>query len=42
MTFEELSSPADVPYTKKKFAKYINQNSPLVSKITQDVKMKRT
>ncbi len=42
MTFEELSSPADVPYTKKKSAKYINQNAPLVSKITKDVKVKRS
>lgn len=36
MTFEELSSPADVPYTKKKAAKYVGQNSPLASKISQD------
>lgn len=34
MTFEELSSPAETPYTKKKSAKYIGQNSPLASKIS--------
>lgn len=33
MTFEELSSPALVPYTKKKTAKYIGQKTPLASKI---------
>ena len=32
-TFEELSSPADVPYTKRKSSKYKHQNSPLASKI---------
>jgi dCTP deaminase len=36
MTFEELSSPALVPYTKKKTAKYIGQNAPLASKIGDD------
>lgn len=36
MTFEELSSPALVPYTKKKSAKYINQKAPIVSKISED------
>lgn len=36
MTFEELSSPARVPYTKKKSAKYIGQNAPLASKIGDD------
>lgn len=36
MTFEELSSPARVPYTKKKTAKYIGQNAPLASKIGDD------
>ncbi len=30
MTFEELSSPAIVPYGKKKTAKYILQNGPAV------------
>lgn len=28
MTFEELSSPADTPYTSKKFAKYKFQKNP--------------
>lgn len=36
MTFEELSTPARVPYSKKKSAKYIGQNSPLASKIAED------
>lgn len=29
MTFEELSSPADVPYTEKKLAKYTFQKNPV-------------
>ena len=36
LTFEELSSPADVPYNKKKSAKYANQKSPEASKIAQE------
>ncbi|EKD68205.1 MAG: hypothetical protein ACD_48C00025G0001 [uncultured bacterium] len=36
-TFEELSSPADVPYTKRKSSKYKHQNSPLASKICEEV-----
>lgn len=36
MTFEELSSPARVPYSKKKTAKYIGQNAPLASRIGDD------
>lgn len=36
MTFEELSSPARVPYTKKKSAKYIGQKTPLASKISEE------
>jgi len=28
MTFEELSSPAETPYTKKKTAKYKFQKTP--------------
>lgn len=36
MTFEELSSPAETPYTKKKNAKYIFQNAPEESRIHQD------
>lgn len=36
LTFEELSSPARVPYGQKKGAKYFNQNSPLESKISDE------
>lgn len=36
MTFEQLSTPADVPYTKKTFAKYKFQNGPQESKYNQD------
>lgn len=36
LTFEELKSPAEVPYNKKKSAKYINQRSPLESKIVEE------
>lgn len=36
MTFEELSSPALVPYTSKKSAKYIGQKSALASRISQE------
>lgn len=36
MTFEELSSPADVPYTKKHHAKYTFQKGPDESKIHQE------
>ncbi len=36
MTFEELSSPAEVPYTKKINAKYTFQNAPEESRIHQD------
>src|SRR5690348_13183534 len=36
MTFEELSSPAETPYTKKKQAKYAFQNGPEESRIHQD------
>lgn len=34
MTFETLSSPAQVPYSKKKSAKYMGQTSPLPPKIS--------
>lgn len=33
MTFEELTSPAEIPYTNKKFAKYKFQSTPIESKI---------
>ncbi len=36
LTFEQLSSPADVPYNKKATAKYVNQKSPLPSKIAEE------
>jgi dCTP deaminase len=36
LTFETLSSKAEVPYYKKKSAKYINQDSPLNSRIHTD------
>ncbi len=36
MTFEELSSEAIVPYTKKKFAKYKFQEGPLESRIHEE------
>jgi len=38
LTFEELSSPADVPYHQKKGAKYVNQKYPDASKIFADKK----
>jgi len=36
MTFEELSSPAEIPYTSKKFAKYKFQQAPEESRIHQE------
>ncbi len=36
MTFEELSSPAKVPYASKKFAKYKFQSAPIESKIHEE------
>jgi dCTP deaminase len=36
LTFEELSSPADIPYNKKKSAKYAGQKSPEASKIAEE------
>jgi len=36
LTFEELSSPADIPVHKKKSAKYVGQTGPLASKISED------
>lgn len=35
-TFEELSSPAEVPYTAKKNAKYVGQKGPDESRIHQE------
>lgn len=36
MTFEQLSSPAQIPYSKKKSAKYIGQKTPIASRISQE------
>lgn len=36
-TFEELSSPVDIPYGKKKGNKYAGQKSPLASKLASEV-----
>jgi dCTP deaminase len=36
LTFEELTSPAEVPYSQKKKAKYIGQNAPLASRIGEE------
>jgi len=36
LTFEKLTSPAEVPYYKKKGAKYVNQKEPSPSKISDD------
>jgi dCTP deaminase len=40
-TFEELSSPAEVPYTKKKGNKYGGQKSPLASKLNEEMRVQR-
>ena len=40
-TFEEVSSPVEVPYYKKKNNKYAGQKSPLASKLTQEVRKKK-
>ncbi len=39
-TFEELSSPAEVPYRLKPNNKYAGQKSPLASKLNQEMKKK--
>lgn len=36
LTFEQLSTPSDIPYNKKKNAKYLGQKEPLASKIAED------
>ena len=38
MTFETLSSPSGIPYTKQKDHKYAGQNSAVASKITEEPK----
>ena len=37
LTFEKLTTPAEVPYNRKKSAKYLNQRSPQPSRITDEV-----
>ncbi|HVO28880.1 MAG TPA: dCTP deaminase [Candidatus Paceibacterota bacterium] len=39
-TFEEVSSPVEVPYYQKKNNKYAGQSSPLASKFAQDIAKK--
>lgn len=36
ISFEKLTTPAEVPYYKKKTAKYAGQTSPLASKIAEE------
>jgi len=36
LTFEEVSTPVDVPYYKKKKAKYINQDNPIESRLSEE------
>jgi dCTP deaminase len=36
LSFSQLSSPADVPYYKKKSAKYVKQKGPLESRIHEE------
>ncbi|KKU45163.1 MAG: Deoxycytidine triphosphate deaminase [Microgenomates group bacterium GW2011_GWA2_46_7] len=36
LSFEQLTSPAEVPYYKKKGAKYVGQKKPEASKIAQE------
>lgn len=37
LTFEKLTSPAEVPYYQKKDAKYVDQKEPLPSKISEEM-----
>jgi len=37
-TFEEVSSPVEVPYRKKKGNKYAGQTSPLASRLTNEIR----
>jgi dCTP deaminase len=39
-TFEELSSPAEIPYTSKKANKYAGQSAPLASKFSEELENK--
>lgn len=36
LSFEELTSPAEIPYYKKKSAKYVGQSKPQASKIGEE------
>lgn len=36
LTFERITTPVEIPYHKKKNAKYVNQKGPLTSKIHID------
>ena len=36
-TFEDLSSPSDDPYVKRKNAKYTDQKSPIASRISEEM-----
>lgn len=38
MTFEELKSPSETPYNKKKDAKYVMQEAPIESRIHEEKK----
>lgn len=38
LTFDKLTSPAEVPYYKKRCAKYIDQKEPTPSKIAEEMK----
>lgn len=38
LTFEELTSAVEVPYGKKKTAKYLNQSTPVPSRIAEERK----
>jgi dCTP deaminase len=40
-TFEEVSSPVEVPYHKKKNNKYAGQKTPLASKLSQEVRKQK-
>lgn len=40
LTFEELSSKVEIPYNKKKKAKYFNQQGPVVSRFFQETDVK--
>ena len=36
MVFEELTSPAEIPYCQNKLSKYVNQKGPLSSRIAKE------